>query len=326
MSDISSLNLRAITYLELRYKIVPANNGWVETSCQYCGKWRKMGFNYQESRFKCWSCQARGSLLQYVQDEKDFSDFKETAKFLMEYDEAAVKISTPLERTLHRAKKARQVSSVKLPEGFTHLSLAADFDYGRKVLQYIRKIGLNATDLASRGFGYVPDNDSDFAERLIIPVYREGLMIYWLGRTLADSKLRYRNMQSTEDVSAGSLLYNEDCLHSHKVVNVVEGWADAETLGHNSVAYLRNNLSEVQWRILYDSKVQELRFFPDADYYKDTLRFALPYIDRFAIYVADTRKLAAMGGKDVNNWGKASCELLLDITPRLTYKQVYESI
>lgn len=311
---------RAVTYIERKFSPVSRNNGWYECDCYYCGRKMKMGYNYASNAYKCWACPARGSLIEHVQDVEDISTFRETLRFLATFEPANVKQITKLAKLSYRVRKNIKATGLKYPTGFVPLYLADQLVSGSKVLDYIKGIGLDAEVLAAKGFGYVPPGIQEFENRLIIPFYDNyGCLVYYIGRTISKREpARYKNMVS-EGVGTQDLLYNMQAIYEYDTIRVVEGWADAETLGPNSVAYLTSSMSHKQWSLLINSPVKNLQFFPDKGWYKQVKTMVLPYLDRFNIWVVDPDNFSHLSGKDANDWGKHECMLALSKTPQTTY-------
>lgn len=313
---------RAVTYIERKFRPVSRDNGWYESDCYYCGRRMKMGYNYAENRFKCWACPARGNLLEFVQEVEDLSTFSRVVAFLKDFDPASIQQITRLAKLAHRVKKTVKASGLTYPAGFIPLYMADYYSSGQRVIDYINRIGLDPEVLAAKGFGYVPPGVSDFEDRLIIPFYdNECRLVYYIGRTISKTDpFRYKNMHG-EVLGTQDLLYNMQALYEYDTVRVVEGWADAETLGPNSVAYLTSGMSPKQWSLLINSPVKTLQFFPDLGWYNQVKAMVLPYLDRFTIYVVDPAHMSHLPGKDANEWGKHACMLALNKTPELTYSQ-----
>lgn len=90
-------------------------------------------------------------------------------------------------------------------------------------------------------------NDRRYRERLIIPVYRSGKLVYWQARAYEeDVKRRYVNC----DVSRDPIIYGYDNLydHSNKHLFVTEGIFDAAPI--NGICLLGSTISDCQIKLI----------------------------------------------------------------------------
>ena len=101
--------------------------------------------------------------------------------------------------------------------------------------------------------------DGEYKARIIIPYYdQDGKLIYWNGRHIGKSKLRYRGPPKTTGTGKEDVVFMENWPEPGATVYVCEGEFNAKSLtlaGLNGVACGGKNMSEKQAAILKQYKV-----------------------------------------------------------------------
>jgi Zn ribbon nucleic-acid-binding protein len=118
---------------------------------------------------------------------------------------------------------------------------------------------LKSRNLSNADYPFYGSDDKFFSNRVIIPFYRSGQLIYWQARSIIkDEKRRYIN----SDTSKEAVLFNFDQLYakSDKKLFVTEGVIDA--LHVNGVSIIGSKLNEAKIELLKQSR-RELIFVID---------------------------------------------------------------
>lgn len=159
-------------------------------------------------------------------------------------------------------KRYYQVKEISLPNNSYLLSEASADDPWKTIAeQYLELRGLKTDD-----HNYYLSSDPDYRDRLIIPFYKRGKLIYWQARSFIDGvKQRYLNPPvNSENNDKSIIIFNVDELdkYDNKILFVVEGVFDAIPI--NGIALLGSTITEQQMEMLMSSK-RELVFVIDKD-------------------------------------------------------------
>lgn len=132
---------------------------------------------------------------------------------------------------------------------------------GKLAKAYLTKRGIFSED-----FGYVYDPHGDFKEtyhnRVIFPFYEEGKLVYYIGRDIGKSKLRYKNPSGLD---AGNFVFQIDKLTDD--VFIFEGVTDALSLKEPQVgtAMLSNKMKMTQIVKILDRAPKRIIFVTEND-------------------------------------------------------------
>ncbi len=156
--------------------------------------------------------------------------------------------------------KDLEPEEIELPPIFYPLE-GASGSWAELARYYLREE--RSVDPSSYPFMLARKSDQDFLKkwhgRVIIPVYKDGKLIFFIGRDLTGKKQRKYESPS---VSRDTVLYGYDKLYidRDKPLYIVEGWFDAEAI--DGVAIFGNELSETKIRILNKSPRTKV-YIPD---------------------------------------------------------------
>jgi hypothetical protein len=119
---------------------------------------------------------------------------------------------------------------------------------------------LQSRKLDVNNYPFYVSSDKKYKQRIIIPFYKYGKVIYWQARTIVNDKLRYLNCE----VSKAAVLFGFDRLYANQQTNlfVTEGVTDA--LGVNGVALIGSKLNDTKIELLRQTK-RPLIFIIDGD-------------------------------------------------------------
>jgi len=187
---ISRFDLQA--YVEAKGAAREGSDEWL-MFCPHCGA-EKLSVNVQLKRWRCFRCEvlAHGpgpkaravsgaggvfSLVEWLEGWRR----KDVAKFLLASGQAQITAAGPLAVTI--APPAPRLAE-KRPTGLPEKVLAVTAN-----LPYMDRRGITLEDARTFGLGYVPAEAGGWlANRLIFPVWENGVCLYWQARAMWDEK------------------------------------------------------------------------------------------------------------------------------------------
>jgi len=299
----------------------PSTNGWYDGICPLCGE-MKLAVTFEYNLVKCWKgCFDRQFIIDFIQNIEGVRRF-EAYEILESYE------ALPLEYT-YREHGQVEVSDVTLPAGYQGL-LRGEGVIGDRARTYLSGRGFDLEHLDNLGVGYCidqhEDNKKNFFGYIIIPLKKNGKLVYYLARDFMGNFPRYKNPpKELFGVGKSQFLFNEEALHLYDSVYLTEGWADAATLGPNGISYQGLDLSVYQSTAIIESPVMEVVVIPDIGAYKEGLKQAQKLYKHKKVKVIDLSQLNTTG-KDVNGIGKLPVERLVDKTDYLTWAGLYKGL
>lgn len=313
---------KAFTYFRSNFPLKKSTKGWYTYDCVFCmdntGS-RKMAVNFNTEMTKCWKCGYKHGILQFVMDYEDvrYGRAKEIIHNMGSSDFVL--------DNLDDFPTNKKLEEVGLPTGYQPL-LDGDGILGKRARSYMAARGYNLEKLDMKGFGYCNKHDEDygldFFGRIIVPFKANGKLVYYLGRTFMDDELRYKNPPTdTFGVGKGDLLFNEDAIHIYDSCSVVEGWADAITLGDNGISTQGWSLSQTQKSKMLKAPCKEYVFVPDKGFYIEAVKTALDFLEHKKVRVVNTDNILPQypKKKDANELGLENINAELSNTPLLTF-------
>jgi hypothetical protein len=265
---IASKTLESL--IEERVSFRPISTGWIVGKCALCNDYKeRAGFKFDGGivGYNCWNCSTssqyeefsckisskfRRILNAYGIDDSEISSVVNSAFFNDKKVEESENIS------LSSLKKiSTHTPTISLPPKALKLGLSDDFTgYQEKLLSYLvdRKV-----DVFKYPFYF--SLDARFKDRVIIPFYRNGNLIYWQARSIHnDEKMRYDNSPVNRD----SVIFNMDALNRYSPLPlfVTEGVFDA--MMFDGIGILGGKLNESKTEILKKSN-RRLVFVIDKD-------------------------------------------------------------
>lgn len=246
----------------------PDSRGFYSHKCQICNDYKvRAGFKFEDNSvgFNCWNCSTtaryeefsgqisgkmRNVLRAYGIEDSDISQVVNIAFFAPK--EEAKKL------TLGSLTKVNtNTPPIKLPPNSFKIGETADhLDIQEKLVAYLdgRKIDLNH-------WTFFYSTNERFKDRVIIPFYRNGSLIYWQARSINEfEKKRYDNAI----VSREAVIFNMDELQrfSPMPLFVSEGVFDA--MMFNGIATLGSKFTDAKLELLRRTS-RRLVFVIDKD-------------------------------------------------------------
>lgn len=254
--------------IEERVPFRPLHTGWSVGKCQLCGDYKeRAGFKFEDGNviYNCWNCSTSST---YEENSGRMS--KNFRRILRAYgfddSEINTAVHTPFfnkkehePSTITLAKLSAvntHTPEIKLPDKTFPLGHHEFLDYQQKLVDYL--VNRNV-DFSKYNFFF--SLEERFKNRVIIPFYRNGKLIYWQARTIDPAeKKRYDNAP----VSREAVIFNHDLInrYSRLPLFVTEGVFDAMML--DGVSILGSKLGPAKTELLARSN-RKLIFIIDKD-------------------------------------------------------------
>lgn len=255
--------------IEERVPFRPISTGWNVGKCPLCNDYKeRSGFKFEDGHviYNCWNCSVTS-----VYEENSGSMTKTFRRILTAFGFDDSEISTAVNLPFFNKKKLDEEAPItlakltavnttaqviNLPPGSHPLGNNADLSYQEKLVSYLLK---RRVDLSQYEFFY--SLDKRFINRIIIPFYRNGKLIYWQARSIdASEKKRYDNAPVIRD----AVIFNHDQLTSYSRLPlfVTEGVFDAMMV--DGISILGSKLNPAKLELLSKSK-RRLIFVIDKD-------------------------------------------------------------
>lgn len=213
--------------------------------CSLCGDSKKsltkrrfyLDWNNGDPRYHCFNCGRAGSFINLYSEILGIS-FGEAKRALLGYNPERIKAELSVQKIVEKKKEPVQVymDNIKndcigpgdIPNGIMEKQcqkLLNEFIQRRKIPSHFKVF------VATKG---------RYKGRAIIPVYKEGHIIYFQGRALTDIEPKYLN----PIIEKGSVILNEEHFDREKYIVVTEGLLDAFMVGSQGTSVLGASVSE----------------------------------------------------------------------------------
>lgn len=244
------------------------SRGFFSLKCQCCNDYKiRAGFKFENNSiiYNCWNCSLasvyeefsgkiskrfRSILNDYGIDDTEISSVVNTAFFNKKQSENSKITLSSL------TKVNTNTPTIKLPEKSFPLGHNEFIDYQTKLAEYLIKRKINIEK-----YPFFFSLEERFKNRIIIPFYRNGNLIYWQARSIDTlEKKRYDNAPAGRE----SVIFNFDKLRSYskQPLFVTEGVFDA--MMFDGVAILGSKLNDAKTELL-SSASRRLVFVIDKD-------------------------------------------------------------
>lgn len=260
--------LRLSDLIHDRIPLKPISTGWEVCRCPLCNDYKdRGGFKFEDNNivYSCFNCSKKTVYEEF--GGKISRNFRQVLNAFGIEDEDinrvvnSVMFSKKEENKTITLEKLTKVSTatptIQLPSKTFQLGHHPEFlDYQEKLVKYLddRKVDLNKYDFF---FSLEPK----LVNRVIIPYYRNGHLIYWQARSIDDTeKKRYDNASAPRT----TIMFNIDQLmsYSNLPLFVCEGVFDAMMV--DGVALLGSTINASKAELLSKSK-RRLVFVIDKD-------------------------------------------------------------
>lgn len=148
-------------------------------------------------------------------------------------------------------------------------------EYALRARDYLHKRGFR-DDTYNRRFQFsIASIHSRLRNRLIIPVFENGLFVYYQARALGSEEPKYLNPTKSDTLLGKSeFIFNLDAVDKEKEVYICEGIFSAISAGPQAVAILGKDLSDIQQHKLISSGVNKVLILLDPGEQFSSMRIA----------------------------------------------------
>ena len=212
------------------------SHGWIGTSCIFCGdSSNHLGIN-EDGFYNCWRCGKKGHI-SYLLSVLLKKPVYEIERILIDYETYTDVLDKKTE-IVYRDIEPKNLLKEWHIQYYAYLR-RRNYDWDT-----IRNFSLKCFNV----YG-------EWAWRIYIPVFLEGKLVNYLGRTVREGESRYKNCKNEDAViPMKNLLYNVDSVRD--TVIIVEGVTDVWRIGSGCVATFGVQFTDKQINILYERKVQ----------------------------------------------------------------------
>jgi len=242
----------------------PGKTGWLMGKCPLCNDYKDRAGLKLDSGGGVYNCFNCSTTAKFVEGEPLSRKMQEIlAAFGASKDEISnvsnASFFRPTEKTITLAS-VTQVNTdtpiISFPKGTLRIGHPEFVDYQVKLVKYLlaRRISIDS-------YPFYFNLEDRFNNRIIIPYYRNGNLIYWQARSIEpDAKRRYENAPVSKD----AVIFNMDLLNngSDAPLFVSEGVFDS--LICKGVAILGSKLNAAKRQLLSTSR-RRLIFIIDKD-------------------------------------------------------------
>lgn len=309
---------KTYTYFQSNWKLTSTSKNWHSFECPYCGKENKAAVHFDYEVVKCWSCNIKESIIDFVASYEGIP-FKEALSILWSQKDSAIDF-TSLEST----PTVRTKSNITLPTGFTPI-LSGKGLLGDRARAYLEARNLDLKYLAKLGFGYCTEHDEDYLKDffgyIVLPFkYATGELYYYVGRTFLDYDEKHKNPNVSDfGIGKSEILFNESAL-DRKVAVITEGSFCAVTMGKSGCASIGKDLSTNQVSKILQGSCESVIIAYDRGAYKDGIKAGMKLLKHKKVYVANLNTLPD-GLKDPNESGKDLIMGIIEQTEQLTIEK-----
>lgn len=235
--------------------------------CASCNDYKvRAGFKFEDNSvfYNCWNCgtatryeemsgrmskKMRGILNSFGFDDTEISNVVNSGFFKQKEEKQTISLA-------NITKVDTSTPPIHLPKGSLRLGSAGFEEYQYKLIEYLQARKINILK-----YPFFFSLQERFIDRIIIPFYRNGSLIYWQARSIhREEKKRYDNSPA----SRNAVMFNMDAIASYSTAPlfVTEGVFDAMTV--DGAAILGSKLTEAKSELLSKSS-RRLIFVIDKD-------------------------------------------------------------
>ena len=220
---------------------------------------KRLYINPEKKRYYDQKQQKGGSFIDFVAEYLETSTREASIILIREYSNKAG-IETD---DISYSDVIQTSKELELPNGIKWFFEETKGRTYKLAKNYLTKRGIPTGDL---GFVYDPNGDfkKTYHNRIIIPFYEQGRLVYFIGRTFDDSPLRYKNPTG---VDTGNFVFQYDKLTDATDIFIFEGVFDALSLAEPQIgtAMLSNKLKAGQITKILDLAPERVVFVTEND-------------------------------------------------------------
>lgn len=331
-------NYKLFGYLADHHTLNKTTNDWYLIECPFCahrGKSRNMRVRFDYSYMSCFSVSCvwnlGGKIINFVSDMEGLP-YDEAKLFIEDYEPGEninLRSVSLVSALANLGVDLDKTDRIKMPHSFKTILEGKKNTLGIRARKYLEGRGFDLKLLDSMGIGYCDETPpggefmDDFLGYIIIPFTVKGRLVYYIARDFLGTreKYRYKNLDVKKyGIGKETLLYNEDALDIHEDIFIVEGWADALTMG-NAVALAGGlTLSPSQVYKIASSQCKRVIIALDDGFYKEGIIMANDLIEHKEVYVL------RLEGGDPNELGLNEVVEIYEYATQISFSQIIKEL
>lgn len=253
---MSTTNLEEVIKSHILLNRRPSGNGWYSVLCKLCNDHGRKGeraafrFSSEEIKYNCFNCKHKAvfsvdskTMSRKMQQVLNaFNVPEEEWKAVLFANLAANDEGISISRVSAPDKSLDSVTIDLPPKSYRVLTTNSD-KWSQVAIEYLEIRGILPNQ-----YPFYLSTHGGWKGRLLIPIYREGKLIFFQGR---DMGLGYKNKYKSAPTPAENILYGFDELYnkSNAPLFVLEGFFDAFVVG--GIATLGNEFTPQQLKHLH---------------------------------------------------------------------------
>lgn len=254
----------------------PSKKGWQAVRCNVCNDHTRKGlrgaFKFENgiTDYKCWNCGHSSRYDPEVNEYYSKNMLTTLEAFGIPDDEyKEIILSSPAWQNggntkkdeVRKANASIEPKSISVPEHFYYLKDATSDDFvAEAAVEYLQERGVDPNSYPFM-LSHKATNPRlhKWLGRVIMPIYKNNNLIYYIGRALYDAEKKYE----TPAIPKERILFGFDKLFDYddkSPLLVIEGWFDAYAI--DGIAVLGNIITEAQ-HLWLEKSPREKIYIPD---------------------------------------------------------------
>ena len=250
----------------------------VNLQCPFCNDTSNhLGIFEGSGVFSCWKCGKSGPLVYLLQKLTGLPD-EECQRIVGVETTFKEDATEQIKDMIHPEQSSTKVGrgEIGLPKFFESVVISTDFPL---LSLWMERRGITLDTLVEHQCGIC--RVGKYMNRLIIPVIYEDRVVSFQACDLTGrANLKY----ATADNEVNEYLYNYDNIDKRMIVT--EGVLDCWRVGKDAVCTFGTHVTEQQYKLILDKKLDELIIFRDFDAYwksREEARWFMPFIKKVGI-------------------------------------------
>lgn len=270
------------------------SQGEINICCIECGEeGYHLGINEKKQLFHCWVCSFSGNLTFLISKLENCS-YKQAVDLIYKPVKIQFNIEQKLSEYFEEEKQIIENESCKLPPFTKSLLIEQANIFNYIAIHYLNERGIELNVIKEANLHYC--YHGKFKNRIIIPIYYQGKLVNYVGRTWdKKAEKRYLNCSNNESlISTKNLLYNYDNVQNCDILIVVEGIFDCFKAGlDRSIATLGTEMTLTQKHLILSLNPRQLIILFDNGAFEK----AKDHVDWFSFYFSNKVKAIKIKGE-----------------------------
>lgn len=254
----------------------------IHICCPVCGDSRyRLYISLVTGQVYCHNCQFKGTVVNLIQFIEGIS--YNAARERFNNIKGNIVLPDMLEKTVERRLISEKIihninkRPIPLPEEF-QLIFNSNNLVAQRAKRYLMRRGITVKQIEEHNMGVCATGE--YAHRIIIPIYQEGKLKFWIARAMSpESKLKERSPSNLfYQYSKSEVIFNLDkAAKNYQSAVISEGIFDALSWGGIGISLLGKSLYDAQFNLLlsYRNQLSDgLYVALDADAERDAMVIA----------------------------------------------------